>query len=58
MLELSGQRSVTLVAGARLVARGASRVAYHFEGAAPPQCFDLPDGSPTLGDPLPRPIVS
>jgi hypothetical protein len=24
------------------VARGASRLAYHFEGAAPPACFDLP----------------
>jgi hypothetical protein len=37
--------NLTLIAGARLAARGASRLAYHLEGAAPPACFDPLVGS-------------
>lgn len=34
--------NLTILAGAMLAAWGASRPAYHFEGAAPPGCFDPP----------------
>jgi hypothetical protein len=36
--------NLTLLVGVTLAARGASRLAYHFEGAAPPGCFEPPRG--------------
>ncbi len=37
--------NLTNIAGATLAARGASRLAYHFERAAPPECFNPLAGS-------------
>jgi hypothetical protein len=38
--------NLTLLAGARLAARGASRLAYHFDAIAPPRVL-RPPGAPT-----------
>jgi hypothetical protein len=35
--------NLAILAGARLAARGASRLAYHFEGAAPQEPFEAPE---------------
>ena len=43
--EIRTSLNLTLLAGATLVARGAARLAYHFEGSASPEFFDPLAGS-------------
>lgn len=49
--------NLTLLAGVTLVARGASRFAYQFEGAAPPGCFEPPTGPARSSKQHRNPIV-
>lgn len=48
--------NLTLLASATLGARGASWLAYHFEGAAPPGCFEPPTASARLTKQYRNPI--
>ena len=49
--------NLTLLAGATLAARGASRFAYQFEGAELPGCFEPPTGPARSSKPHRNPIA-